>query len=281
MRLIIKYTVLIMMIIVMTVSTPFTTLAETEEDKGTKKKEETKENKNEEQSLTLPKNVLSIMKANTFPNASEEMTIVEPSSFTKELLEGVNEPIENPEIIKILNESSVKTTPFSLGYDADIYLGRWPLYYKSESSSIIWDYEHVNTNELNNKNSDEGQEIKYIQEKEREVKGALMNKIENPDMIKKLILQKTKSKADFSVAFSTKVGANTKLNEIYNVGAKKIGTLDAYIPAVNEKGQVIYGDIYVRSKGSKVTLDVKNVTKHGIGAWIPIQDHIALTYTVK
>lgn len=281
MRLIIKYTVLIMMIIVMTVSTPFTTLAETEEDKGTKKKEETKENKNEEQSLTLPKNVLSIMKANTFPNASEEMTIVQPSSFTKELLEGVNEPIENPEIIKILNESSVKTTPFSLGYDADIYLGRWPLYYKSESSSIIWDYEHVNTNELNNKNSDEGQEIKYIQEKEREVKGALMNKIENPDMIKKLILQKTKSKADFSVAFSTKVGANTKLNEIYNVGAKKIGTLDAYIPAVNEKGQVIYGDIYVRSKGSKVTLDVKNVTKHGIGAWIPIQDHIALTYTVK
>lgn len=281
MRLIIKYTVLIMMIIVMTVSTPFTTLAETEEDKGTKKKEETKENKNEEQSLTLPKNVLSIMKANTFPNASEEMTIVEPSSFTKELLEGVNEPIENPEIIKILNESSVKTTPFSLGYDADIYLGRWPLYYKSESSSIIWDYEHVNTNELNNKNSDEGQEIKYIQEKEREVKGALMNKIENPDMIKKLILQKTKSKADFSVAFSTKVGANTKLNEIYNVGAKKNGTLDAYIPAVNEKGQVIYGDIYVRSKGSKVTLDVKNVTKHGIGAWIPIQDHIALTYTVK
>lgn len=254
---------------------PFVTLAEEANNK------EAEENEQEERVLSLPKNVLSITKTNTFPNASEEMTIVEPSSFTKQLLKEVDQPIDNPEIINMLNESSVKTTPFSFGYDAEIYLGRWPLYYESESSSIIWDYEHVNTNELNNRNSDEGQEIKYLQEKEREVKGALMNKIEDADMIKKLILQKTKSKADFSVAFSTKVGANTKLNEIYNVAAKKIGTLDAYVPAVNEKGQVIYGDIYVKSKGSDVSLEIKNVTKHGIGAWIPIQDHIALTYRVK
>lgn len=231
--------------------------------------------------LTLPNNVLSITKSNTFPNASEDMTVVEPSEFTKKLLDNINETIENPEIIKLLNETSVKTTPFTLGYEAEIYLGRWPLYYKSESSSVIWDYEHINTNELNNRNGNESQEIKYVQQKERTVKGALMNKIDEPEMIKKLILHKTTSKADFSVSFSTKVGANTKLNDVYNIAAKKMGVLDAYVPAINEKGQVVYGDVYLKSKGSDVELQIKNVTKHGVGAWIPIQDHIALMYSVK
>src|SRR5699024_2283145 len=220
-------------------------------------------NKKDKEQLKLPNNVLSITKANTFPNPSEEMAIVEPSSFTKQLLENVAEPIENPEIIKMLNESSVKTSPFTLGYNAEIYLGRWPLYYKSESSSIIWDYEPINENELNNRNSNEPQEIKYVQQKDKIVKGALMNKVDNPDMIKKLILQKTKSKSAFSVAFSTKVGANTKLNNVYNVGAKKLGLLEASVPAENKKGQVVYGDVYIKSKGSDISLHIQNVTKHG------------------
>lgn len=240
-----------------------------------------KSSKNKEERLELPNNVLSITKTNTFPNPSEEMAVVEPSELTKQLLKTINEPIENPEIIKLLNETTVKTTPFTLGYQANIYLGRWPLYYKSESSSIIWDYEHINTNELNNRVGNESQEIKYVQQKDRTVKGALMNQIDEPEMIKKLILQKTKSKATFSVAFSTKVGANTKLNNVYNIGAKKIGVLDAYVPAMNEKGQIVYGDLYVISKGTQVNLQIKNVTKHGIGAWIPIQDHISLMYSVK
>lgn len=240
-----------------------------------------KSSKNKEERLELPNNVLSITKTNTFPNPSEEMAVVEPSELTKQLLKTINEPIENPEIIKLLNETTVKTTPFTLGYQANIYLGRWPLYYKSESSSIIWDYEHINTNELNNRGGNESQEIKYVQQKDRTVKGALMNQIDEPEMIKKLILQKTKSKATFSVAFSTKVGANTKLNNVYNIGAKKIGVLDAYVPAMNEKGQIVYGDLYVISKGTQVNLQIKNVTKHGIGAWIPIQDHISLMYSVK
>lgn len=249
----------------------FPILLESASKKDSKVKEE----------LSLPKNVRSILKANSYPNASEEMTVVEPSSFTKQLLESAEEKIENPEMIQLLNESAVKTTPFSIGYDAHIYLGRWPLSYESESSSIIWDYEHINTNELNNRNSDEAQELTYIQQKEQTVKGALMNKIDHPDMIKKLMLATIANKADFPVAFSVKVGENTKLKDQYNVGAKKIGSLDAYVPAVNEKGQAIYGDVYIQSKGSQVSLQVKNVTKHGIGAWIPIQDHVSLTYTVK
>src|SRR5690625_3456765 len=78
-----------------------------------------------EGTLTLPKNVISITKENTFPNASEEMTIVEPSTFTKKLIENTEIPIENPEVITLLNESNVKTTPLTLGYQSDIFLGRW------------------------------------------------------------------------------------------------------------------------------------------------------------
>lgn len=245
------------------------------------KKDGKKETKKEEQQLKLPNNVLPITKENTFPNPSDDATIVEPSELTKQLVEASAEPIENPELIKMLNESTVKTTPFTFGYEAAIFLGRWPLHYQSESSSIIWDYEHVNTNELNNRGQNEGKELTYVQQKEQTVKGALMNKIDQPEMIKKLILQKTKEKASFALDFTTKVGANTKLNNVYNVGPKKIGILQAYVPAVNEKGQVVYGDVYLKSKGSHIELLIKNVTKQGIGAWIPIQDHIALTYTVK
>src|SRR5690625_467997 len=238
-----------------------------------------KEKEKEKDKLNLPKNVLSIMKTNTFPNPSEEMTVVEPSPFTKQLLEELDRPIENPEIVKLLNESLVKTTPFTLGYHAEIFLGRWPLYYDSQNSSVIWDYQLINENELNNRNSNEVAEIRYLQQKDYEVKGALMNKVEHPEMIKRLMLQKTKSKSSLPLSFSTKVGKNTKLTNFYNVPAKKKGILKVYVPAINEKGKIIYGDVFLQSKGTSVSLEIKNITKHGVGAWIPIQDHVFFSYT--
>ena len=241
-----------------------------------KKKEKETENK-----LTLPKNVLSIVKTNTFPNPAEEATIIEPSEFTKKLLDETNIPIENPNIIKMLNESQVKTTRFTLGFHAEVFLGRWPLYYESENTSVIWDYQLINENELNNRSGNQVEELHYLQNKEKEVKGALMNKINDPEMVKTMILQKTKSKSNLPLAFSTKVGANTKLNNFYHVPGKQVGVLEAYVPAINEKGQVVYGDVYIHSKGSNVSLEVKNITKHGIGAWIPIQDHVSLSFFLK
>lgn len=262
-----KIVILVMVLLVTIIYSPLSPSALAEQKK--------------EKQLTLPKNIRSIAKSNTFPNLEEQLTIVEPSKLTEQLLEQISEPIENPELIALLNESTVKTTPFSIGYDAQIYVGRWPLYYISENSSVIWDYKHINTNELNNKHYKDGKELTYTQAKNEIVKGALMNQIDEPDMIKKLISHNINDKAPFSVSFSTEINEKTKLNDIYKVGANKVGILDAYVPAVKEKGQVVYGDVYIKSKGANIHLDITNVTKHSIGAWIPIEDHVALTYTMK
>lgn len=240
-----------------------------------------KNKEKDENKVSLPKNVLPIVKSNTFPNPAEESTIVEPSEFTKELLDEVDISIENPNIIKMLNESQIKTTRFTFGFHAEVFLGRWPLYYESENTSVIWDYQLINENELNNRNGNEVEKMHYLQHKDKEVKGALMNKITDADMVKTMILQKAKQKSALPLSFSTKVGANTKLNNFYHVPVKQIGILQAYVPAINEKGQVVYGDVYIQSKGSNVTLQVKNVTKHGIGAWIPIQDHVSFSFVLK
>lgn len=234
-----------------------------------------------EPEILLPKNIISVAKTNTFPNTSEGEEVIEPSNMMKKLLSESNIKIENPELIKILNESVIKPSPVAIGYRAQVYLGRWPLYYQSENTSVIWDYQAINQNELNNVGGDTVQELRYLQQDEREVKGALTTKIDNPDMIKTLMLQKTKQKTNLALAFSTKIGANTKLDNFYHVPVKKIGFLQAYVPAVNEKGQVTYGEVYIRLKGSQKMLEVKNVTKQGIGAWIPIQDHVAFSFSLK
>lgn len=237
--------------------------------------------KEKNKSLTLPDSVISIEKTNTYTNTAEDIEIVEPNSFTKQLLEKTDVKVENPEIIKILNESTIKTTPISFGYNANIYLGRWPLRYQSENTEIIRDYAHVNTNELANKGTNEVQELTYKQEADKVVKGALTNKVDHQTIIKKMLLQKVKEKADFPLAYETRVGVNTKLNHLYNVDVEKVGLLDAYVPAIQEKGKILYGDIYVMSKGSHAHLEIKNLTKQEIGAWIPIQDYLSLSYTVK
>src|SRR5699024_6385464 len=98
------------------------------------KKEKKKEEKKTE--FTLPKNVLSIEKANTPPNTTIQLEMIEPSKTTKELLESVDIPIENIHLIKMLNETSIKPSPVAIGYRGSIYLGRWPLMYQSESTSV-------------------------------------------------------------------------------------------------------------------------------------------------
>src|SRR5699024_10444921 len=83
----------------------------------------------EKDKFELPEHVLSISKENTYPNETEDEAIVEPSFFTKALLETTDVPIENPDLIQLLNESNIRPTPFAIGYRGEIYLGRWPLSY--------------------------------------------------------------------------------------------------------------------------------------------------------
>ena len=229
----------------------------------------------------IPSHVLSIAKENTFPNSTEDQEVVEPSKLTKSLLDEVDVPIENPDLIKMLNETTLKPSPVAIGYRGMIYIGRWPLNYKSSDTTINWEYQEINTNELNNAGGDTEQKLHYNQQEQKEVKGALTNKITDPDDIKKMMLLKSKEKTDLPLSYKTVIGQNTKKDNSYSIPVKKQGNLQAYAPAVNEKGQVTFGEVYIQLKGSKKSIEVKNVTKQGIGAWIPIQDHVSFSLQMK
>src|SRR5699024_1107790 len=138
----------------------------------------------------LPNHVLSISKENTFPNISDQQEMIEPSKLTKQLLEGLDLPIDNLTLIKMLNETTLNPSPIAVGYRGNVYLGRWPLHYESEDMTVNWEYEHINENELNNVSGDVQQKLSYNQEKESDIRGALTNRVERANEIKKMMLQK-------------------------------------------------------------------------------------------
>ncbi|CDQ42061.1 MULTISPECIES: YfkD famly protein [Virgibacillus] len=229
----------------------------------------------------IPSHVLNISKDNTFPNSTEDQEVIEPSELTKELMDELEMKIENPVLIKMLNETSLNPSPIALGYRGMVYIGRWPLNYESLETTINWEYQQINSNEINNTGGTEAQELNYVQQEQKEIKGALTNKINNPDDVKKMMLLKSKEKTKLPLSYQTVIGKNTKKDNTYNVPASKHATLNSYAPAVNEKGQITFGEVYIKLKGSKKSIVVKNVTKQGIGAWIPIQDHVSFSYNVK
>lgn len=229
----------------------------------------------------IPSHVLTISKENTFPNSTEDQEVVEPSKLTQNLLDSIDVPVDNPDLIKLLNETSLKPSPISLGYRGMIYLGRWALTYESNETAINWEYQNINENELNNVGGNKAETMNYNQQEKREIKGALTNKISNPDDVKKMMLLKTKESTKLPLSFQTVIGQHTKKDNTYNIPAQKHGILQAHAPAVNEKGQVTFGEVYIELKGSKKAIVIKNVTKQGIGAWIPIQDHVSFSFQLK
>lgn len=235
----------------------------------------------EKKEFEVPNHVLNISKENTFPNSTEDQEVVEPSELTQELIDGVDVAIDNPDLIKMLNETSIKPSPIAFGYRGMVYIGRWPLNYKSDETNINWEYQNINTNELNNIGGDNEQKMQYTQQNKKEVKGALTNKIANPDDVKKMMLLEAQDKIELPLAYSTVIGKKTKKDNTYSVPAKKYGELQAYAPAVNERGQVTFGEVYFQLKGHDKSIVIKNVTKQGIGAWVPIQDHVSYSFNLK
>lgn len=261
--------VFVFIAIVLVIMTPLQAFA-----KEKKKNDQTGE-------ISLPDHVTSISKENTYPNSTEDQEIVEPSELTKQLIKESKLEVDNPDLIKQLNESSIKPSPIGIGYRGMIYLGRWPLHYKSEDTTMNWEYQKVNVNEINNIGGEQGQTMMYHQAEEKEVKGALTSKITNSDEVKKMILINAKEKTKLPLSYESVVGKGTKRDNTYNVPTKKYGYLDAYTPAVNEKGHITFGEVYIELKGTKKTLTVRNVTKQGIGAWIPVQDHLSFHFKLK
>ncbi len=230
---------------------------------------------------SIPNHVLNISKDNTFPNSTDDQQVLEAEKLTKDLMKETDIRISNPQLIGMLNETTLKPSPLAIGYRAEIFLGRWPLSYQSKETNINWEYQEINRNQMDNHGSDVNEKISYVQKEEKHIKGGLTAKISHSEQMKKLILLEAQKNTKLPLSFHTVVGSGTKQNNTYGVPVNKSAILHAYAPAVNEKGDVTFGDVYIKLKGSKKYLVVKNVTRQGIGAWIPIQDHLSFSFELK
>ncbi|MCP3030192.1 YfkD family protein [Halobacillus sp. A1] len=229
----------------------------------------------------IPSHVLNISKDNTYPNSTEDQEILEAEELTNELINDTDVRISNPELIEMLNQTSIKPSPFAVGYRGEIFLGRWPLSYESKETNINWEYQQINLNELNNQGGQKTEEISYDQKEEKHIKGGLTSKASHGDQMMKLILLEARAKSKLPLSLQSSFGRGTKQTNTYAVPVNKVGQLKAYAPAVNEKGEVAFGDVYIQLKGSNMNIDIKNVTRQGVGAWIPIQDHVSFSYQLK
>ncbi len=229
-------------------------------------------------SIKIPTTVLQIAKENTYPNPTQDLPYLQPSELAKSLISSSNVSIENPELIRILNETSISKAPFALGYRATIYLGHWALLYQSAETSPNWEYQKINTNFHDNRGSETIYPMHYVQEVQKTVRGGLTAKVPQAEDVQKMMLIKAAKKTKLPLSFDTIIGAGTKNERIYNVPPKNLGYLYTYASAINEKGKVTYGEVYLVLKGNKKSLVVKNVTSQGIGAWIPVQDHLSFGF---
>ncbi|GGE45335.1 hypothetical protein GCM10011391_25210 [Pullulanibacillus camelliae] len=239
----------------------------------------TQENK-KEAGIKKPDSVTDIAQHNTYPNPNQDEPELQPSALTEELLNTSKIKIENPTLIHRLNESNIHTSKLSIGYHARIFLGKWPLNYESSKTTVNWEYKRVNENLSDNRGGLKEQTLSYNQQRQVKVNGGLTAQVPAQDEVKKLMLNRAADKTHLPIAFETYVGAGTKIDRPYHVAPKKVGHLNGYVPAVNEKGKITYGEVYLVLHGGKKSIEVKNVTQQGIGAWIPVQDHISLRYLV-
>lgn len=231
--------------------------------------------------VNVPPTVLNITKENTYPNSTQDLPFLQPSTLAKQLIDSSDTKIENPELIHMLNETNIAKAPLAFGYRATVYLGHWALNYQSMETSPNWEYQKINTNYFDNRGTNVPYKIHYVQEAQKTIRGGLTAKIPASEDVRKMMLLKATEKTNLPLAFETIVGAGTKKDQIYNIPANRLGYLYAYSSAVNEKGKVTYGEVYLILKGSKRTLAVKNVTSQGIGAWIPVQDMLSFSFNAS
>lgn len=228
--------------------------------------------------VKMPSSVLNISKDNTYPNEVQDLPRLQPSELAKELLKTSTIRIENPDLIRMFNETSISNAPLAVGYRAKIYLGQWPLNYESTDTTINWEYKQVNRNVYDNRGVERLYPLRYKQESQKTIEGGLTAYIKDTDDVKKMILLKAMEKVQLPLSFKTTIGYGTGNGRVYNISPKQLGYLYAYTPAVNEKGKVTFGEVYLVLKGNQKRLVIKNITSQGIGASIPIQDYVSFKF---
>lgn len=234
--------------------------------------------KKESKRVKIPTHVLDISKDNTNPSRTQDLPRLQPSELASQLLETTDVRIDNPELIRILNESTISSPKLALLFRASIYLGEWPLSYDSSESNVNWEYKLINTNFADNRGGNQVKKVTYFQEQQKRVAGGLSANIAHSDEVKKMMMLRASEKTGLPLSFDTVTGQGTKKEHEYHLSPNNVGYLYAYVPAVNEKGKVTYGEVYLTIKGGKQRLEVKNIVQQGIGAWIPIQDYLSFKF---
>ncbi|KAB7704153.1 hypothetical protein F9802_18785 [Bacillus aerolatus] len=237
--------------------------------------------KNKEEKTTIqkmPASVKDIARENTFLNEEEELSELQPSELTKELLSTSSTKITNPVLIRMLNESVIKKSPFSFGARVSVFLGEWPLAYHSKETNANWEYQKINTNFFDNRAGKKNYQIHYVQEAHKVVKGGLSAKLPRSEEVQQMILKTALDKTGWPLAYTVAVGTGTKQSEVYNVPPKTAGYLYGFAPAVHEIGAVTYGEVYLVVSGWKRAIVVKNVNSKPISAWIPIKNRVSFSY---
>ncbi|MFK2826155.1 YfkD family protein [Bacillus sp. B190/17] len=226
----------------------------------------------------MPASVQDITRENTYLNEEAELSELQASELTKELLSTTQTKITNPTLIRMLNESAIKKSPFAFGTRMSVFLGEWPLAYHSKETSPNWQYQKINTNFYDNRAGKTNYQIHYVQEAHKVVKGGLSAKLPKSEEVQQMILKEAIDKTGWPLSYSTAIGTGTKQNEVYNVPPKTAGYLYGFAPAVHEKGTVTYGEVYIAVSGWKRAIVVKNVSSKPISAWIPIKNHVSFSY---
>lgn len=229
----------------------------------------------------IPDYVVDISSENTAQNEDEHISEVKPSTLTKELIKTANEQIENMQLIRLLNESSMNKSVLAFGNRATIYLGEWPLNYRSDKQTINWQYQKINSNMYDNQAGTTSAKMMYTQQSHKIVTGGLTAKTSHAEDIQQMILQVAEKSATIPVGLKTNIGAGTKANRIYEVQPKQVGNMEVFVPAIIEKGEVMFGEVYLEIKGSKRNVRIKNVTSQQIGALLPIEGHVSIIFTAK
>ncbi|PAQ15586.1 hypothetical protein CD798_05815 [Bacillaceae bacterium SAOS 7] len=230
------------------------------------------------QPFQIPSSVKDITKENTFLNEEQEVSELQPTELTKELLSTSKAKITNPKFIRMLNETDMNKSPFAFGVRAEIYLGEWPLSYHSEETTPNWQYQKINTNFYDNRGGKNNYQMHYVQETYKVVKGGLSAKVPRADEVQEMVLKSAIKKTKLSLAYSTVIGNGTKQNDIYNVAPKTAGYLHSFAPAIHEKGTATFGEVYLVISGWNRAIVVKNLTSKRVTAWIPIKNHLSFSY---
>jgi len=236
--------------------------------------EDNVEDKATSQQVEIPESAMEISKENTYPNSAQDLPKLQPSELAEKLCQSTEVTIENHELLKMMNESSIRGSKLAIGMRASIYLGHWPLSYESEETVVNWGYEKINTNMIDNRNGEDQKNIQFNQQQQKRVKGGLTAEVSDKEMVKKMMLISATEKTKLPLSFSTMIGFGTQTDRLFSVAPNRMGYLNTFAPAVNEKGKITYGEIFLNIKGANVSLEVKNVTQQGIEAWIPVQDYV-------